>query len=205
MPRTTIRQQRARRSIPAWARPVFAKTAEPSRVGWCMLKNGKPHGTPCTTKRSLLIGYDMIPLLGLRKMERRLESKGITAHRMRVVACPSSTVFCAAVGGVLDLKAAEWSVCCDYVCGKVNRAAVTFRGACGWMRAASGKVVRFDLSESQAAALGQVWMGHHRDSGDCWSQEDRRRTPTFERYGKLAVEAFLEHGVTLVPCEFVKV
>lgn len=79
-----------------------------------MFKDGKPYGSPCETKKSLLIGYDLMPLMGLRRMERRLATKGIVPHRCEVVSDPTSTLFAVARNGKIERDSVAWSTFCDY-------------------------------------------------------------------------------------------
>lgn len=81
--------------------------------GWAMFKDGKPH--TCTlekTKRSLLIGYDLMPLRGLAKTEKHLRSKGYEAKRATARIATDGEPFDAivpVVNGKLVAELLSWS------------------------------------------------------------------------------------------------
>lgn len=74
--------------------------------GYAHFRNGRLHGFD-TTKRGLLIGYDMMPLLGLDRMERRLKKRG-TIERVRLVADRAATEWGAMKDGVPIISFAGW-------------------------------------------------------------------------------------------------
>lgn len=80
--------------------------------GWTMYKDGKPYShTVEKTKRSLLIGYDMIPLQGLIMCEKQLKAKGIEARKVRVHICQDHEAECymPTVHGKITVKLASYS------------------------------------------------------------------------------------------------
>lgn len=87
-----------------------------SVIGWGMWQGKKLHsGRVYCTKRSMLIGYDLMPLRGLVKTERFLASKGIIACRteVRAIRRRPGCVWSIAVDGELSRYALEWSAIHD--------------------------------------------------------------------------------------------
>lgn len=74
-------------------------------TGYAYFRDGKIHGFDLT-KRGLLIGYDMMPLIGLRCMERRLLKRG-TIQQVRLVVDLDGD-WGATKDGVPVLKFASW-------------------------------------------------------------------------------------------------
>ena len=72
-----------------------------------------PHGDWDTTKRSLLIGYDMIPLRGLAETEARMASRGVRCYPTFVEGATEEDHSCyaSAVCGTFLPDMLGWSVC----------------------------------------------------------------------------------------------
>lgn len=83
-----------------------------SKKGWVVTKNGKVLDTPNRTKHGMLIGYDLMPLGGLRKCERNLRKSPYNIRRVIIKPTRRSknAIYGAAVKGVIDLELAEFSV-----------------------------------------------------------------------------------------------
>jgi len=81
-----------------------------SKKGWVVTKNGKPINTPDCTKKGLLIGYDMMPLRGLRKAEKALRTSPYNIRRVVLeYGDEKSKLYGAAVDGQISLKLATFS------------------------------------------------------------------------------------------------
>ncbi len=185
-------------TIPKWCQPLLLHEASPSAVGWCMFRDGKANGTPARTKRSLLSMYDLLPLIGLGRMERALKLRGIVARRMRVVVDTSSHIFSAAVAGRCDLDAAEYSVVCDWLTLKSNRVAASFQFLCGWL---ARHELAAGLNGTQMEACQYTYL-ILRDGPNRWLPVDKRSCRKADRMGAVAAEACLACGVSLVPVSF---
>ena len=74
--------------------------------GFAYIRHDKVHGFDLT-KRGLLIGYDMMPLLGLRRMERRLLKRG-TIERVRLASDPKARKWGAVKNGQPLIAFASW-------------------------------------------------------------------------------------------------
>ncbi len=73
-----------------------------------MFKNGAPHAIHLEpTKRRLLIGYDLMPLRGLRQTELWLKERGIEAHRAQARIVAEGEPFDALVPAVNGKLSAE--------------------------------------------------------------------------------------------------
>lgn len=82
---------------------------ESSKKGWIVTKDGRPLGTPETTKHSLLVGYDMMPLRGLRKAEKALRSHPYNIRRVVLEYDEKSKLYGAAIDGRISLRFAAFS------------------------------------------------------------------------------------------------
>ena len=80
-----------------------------SKKGWIVTKHGKPINTPDVTKKGLLIGYDMMPLQGLRKSEKDLRTHPYAIRRVVLVYDEKSKLYGAAVDGQISLELAAFS------------------------------------------------------------------------------------------------
>ena len=83
--------------------------AKSSKKGWIVTKHGKPINTPDVTKRGLLIGYDMMPLRGLRKAEKDLRTHPYDIRRVVLVYDEKRKLYGAAVDGQISLNLAGFS------------------------------------------------------------------------------------------------
>lgn len=84
---------------------------EPSEIGWILTKHGRPMNTPSRTKKSLLIGYDLMPLIGLRRVEKRFRTPPYDIVKIRIEASPKSRrLWGSAIKGKLSMKMAAYSV-----------------------------------------------------------------------------------------------
>lgn len=77
---------------------------------WTIIKDGKPEPNAFKSKRSLLISYDLMPLIGLRNMERRLISKGKIPTRVKIKPDNNGDFWVCARNGVLDLSFESLSI-----------------------------------------------------------------------------------------------
>ena len=152
-------------------------------------KDGKPYGSPCETKKSLLIGYDLMPLMGLRRMERRLATKGIVPHRCEVVSDPTSTLFAVARNGKIERDSVAWSTFCDYETTLRQIAGASFSSACGWIGC------RHEEYENPLKAYWYTLSS----KADRWLPTDLRRTRTYQRLIVDCVETIRSMGYSLVP------
>ena len=84
-------------------------TVKQSKKGWIVTKNGKPIGTPDVTKHSLLVGYDMMPLRGLRKAEKDLRTHPYNIRRVVLEYDEKSKLYGATVDGQISLHLAMFS------------------------------------------------------------------------------------------------
>jgi len=80
-----------------------------SKKGWIITKNGKPLNTPDVTKKSLLVGYDMLPLRGLRKAEKDLRTHPYDIRRVVLEYDRKSRLYGASLDGQISLKLAAFS------------------------------------------------------------------------------------------------
>jgi hypothetical protein len=142
--------------------------------------------TPCRIKKSLLIGYDMMPLRGLRKTEKVLMSKGFIATKCRVVPDENSQLFGVAINGYVSMAAAEWSVM-----GTADRC---FMSTCGWL---ADKALTQDIG----IAMKMVWTT---SIGQAWEPTDRRTIPTFTRRLLVATQELRRLRAMLVPVSIVE-
>lgn len=110
--------------------------------GYAYIRRGRIHGFD-KTKRGLLIGYDMMPLIGLRQMERRLLKRG-TIERVTL-----ALGRCRWWGAVLDGKPSI-----DFAAfgGSLYRT----RGIAESVLA--GYVMRNDMPAEERIALYSLWM-----------------------------------------------
>src|SRR5712691_419624 len=86
--------------------------------GWMMWQDGKPYGIPngwSETKRSLLIGYDLMPLRGLDETEQVMAAKGKVTRETLVEIATEEEHDCygAVVNGQFVPHMLDWSVCHD--------------------------------------------------------------------------------------------
>ncbi|MEM9645417.1 MAG: hypothetical protein AAF989_10510 [Planctomycetota bacterium] len=191
------------RSIPAVAKPAFdfETTHEPCR-GWCMWKDGKPYDSPCKTKRRLLIGYDLMPLMGLSRMERYLAKKGITPHRCQVVSDPSSTLFAVAHGGAIQRESVEWSTFCQYETKQTRIAQSSFSSACGYVRHREEPKKSDREADPQIVKLGRyAWVLS--SDADRWMPTDKRRISTHRRLISDCAQILRSLGYSIVPVSVV--
>lgn len=97
--------------------------------GWAMFKDGNLHSCSLErTKRSLLIGYDMIPLRGLIETEKHLRSKGYEAKRAiaRIAECAHFDAIVPAINGKLTPELLAWASWKPEIEGALYRAALYF-------------------------------------------------------------------------------
>lgn len=71
---------------------------------WTLIRDGKPKPEVYKTKRSLLISYDMMPLIGLRNMEKSLISRGYILTKVHVVKDETGPFWAMMRNGKLDLQ-----------------------------------------------------------------------------------------------------
>ena len=99
-----------------------------SKKGWIVTKNGKPINTPDVTKKSLLIGYDMMPLRGLRKAEKDLRTHPYNIRRVVLDYDEKSKLYGTAVDGRISLKLAAFSNIWDSIEGTKKSTAFAISG-----------------------------------------------------------------------------
>jgi len=88
---------------------------ESSKKGWIVTKYGRPLGTPETTKHSMLVGYDMMPLRGLRKAEKALRTHPYNIRRVVLEYDKNRRLYGAAIDGRISLKFAAFSNISDSI------------------------------------------------------------------------------------------
>ena len=71
---------------------------------WTIFKDGKPEPIVCESEKSLLIGYDLIPLRGLDKCKERLLAKGMMPTEVRVEGAEDGVYWAYEKAGVLMLQ-----------------------------------------------------------------------------------------------------
>jgi hypothetical protein len=171
--------------------------------GWATWKDGKPHDLSLhTTRKSILIGYDMIPLMGLRKMKRRLESQGIFIKRTLVSSCSlhDRCGFCVSVGGVLNRYSMEWSI--NHTGGGVWKV----QDDRGEMRLCYWSMLFFAESNLPMPAehkhiLGSFYM-LDRDYRNPDAPRRKRDRKIFEELRKKAANILEQHDIRLQPVSF---
>lgn len=77
---------------------------------WTWLKNGEPRGF-FKDEHSLLVSYDMMPLLGLDEMRHRLNHEGEIAVGHLVIA-EGTNLFVPFRNGEPDVEVIDWGCCC---------------------------------------------------------------------------------------------
>lgn len=172
----------------------FESTCKPAK-GWCMFKDGVNYGSPCETKKSLLIGYDLLSLAGLRKRERQLREKGITAHRCRIVTEKASKLFAVARNGAIQFSSVEWSTFCEHETDIDQIAQASFQSACGW--------IANQHAELERSVLHQYWFTLC-GSPNRWLPCDKRRRRTHERLIEGCVHIMHSMGYSIVPVAVLK-
>lgn len=182
-------------SIPTEARPAFClKPTESSVKMWCMFKDGKPYGTPCRTKRDLLIGYDLMPLHGLRKCERLMAARGITAHECAVSTCYDSPLLAVSLAGELQPDSVSWSVPCNHETRLRQIAGASFNSACGWV------AKELELSQPDDSKVLSRWSWTLTDyKRDRWVVKDKRRASTTRNLIRQCADIFQRCGYRIIP------
>ena len=163
-----------------------------------MWKDGKPYDSPCKTKRLLLIRYDLMPLMGLDRMERHLAKKGITPGRCQVVSDPSSTLFAVAHDGAIQQDSVEWSTFCRYETKLSRIAQASFSSACGWVRHKVEPKKSDREAAPQIVKLGRyAWALPNKN--DRWAPTDKRRISTHRRLTSECAQILRSLGYSIVP------
>ena len=191
-------------SIPPEARPAFCLDPPRSSVrAWCMFRNGRAWRSPERTKRSLLIGYDMIPLHGLRRCERLLAERGIIARRCTIETAAESTLLGVSRYGDLQRDACCWSTFgAAYTdCrGRLRQiAGASFSLACGWVATQLDRTPHWD-----DARTVRRWRHTLTDyTVDRWTVKDKRRATTTRRLIAQCAAVFERHDYRIVPVRIV--
>ncbi len=185
------------RSIPPEARPAFClDPPESTARAWCMFKDRVRWGTPERTKRSLLIGYDLLPLAGLSKCERSLAEKGIVASRCVMSTCRQSRCLAVAHRGKLQVDSCCWST---FYHGKAGEplhqiTGYSFSIACGWVAQRLETTAR---REAQTLATWRFTLSDY--TVNRWTVKDKRRASTTRKLLAACAAVFQKHDYRVVP------
>lgn len=185
----------------------------PAITGWSAWKNGRIYDASLhPTKRDILIGYDMMPLRGLRNTEKVLASKGIMILRTRIAVCRRSQRdgFCLSVDGRLDSGSLGWSIMHDgggvwKVHDPRGHETLTFVSACGYVasRAEDGVLPMSTLEPEESLTLKRLWWGYWElDRADPSQPRDKRRRSSLEKAWAGARATFERVRISLVPVKF---
>ncbi len=173
--------------------------------GWSTWKDGMPYdGTLHSTKRSILISYDLWPLRGLPQTERFLRSKGITIHRTKVEVCDRTERqgYAAMVNGRIDPYSLEWSIC--HTGGGVwkvkDRRGV--KSLCWWSLLFYANCENIKtITEPERRILGQCYC-IDRNYSDPLSPRDGRQKSRLTSLIAESERIMKAHNVKLVPIRF---
>ena len=172
--------------------------------GWATRKDGEPYDlTFHRTRKSILIGYDMMPLMGLERMAKSLASNGIDIVRCRLAesTVESRHAYCVEVMGKLEPYSMEWSIV--HTGGGVWKVE-DHRGQvdlCWWSTEFYLQSNCNKLTEDEKTALG-YFHWHDRDYSDPNQPRDKRTRKTFEARKADVAKVFERLGVRLVPVRF---
>jgi hypothetical protein len=158
-----------------------------SRVGWAAVKGRRevPESLG-KTKRDLLIGYDLMPLRGLRKTERFLIAHGVRLVRCRIVPFARGPFWSVAVTGRISLDFGAWSrVDADYL--------PTVHTVAGWL---SDQLA--GANPRDARSLLELHYMLVRDSYQ--HAADGRKERKYQRLLKEAAVIFHREGVEICRC-----
>ena len=164
---------------------------KPSKKGWIVTKNGRHLNTPDVTKRSMLIGYDMMPLRGLRKAEKSLRKYPYDIRRVVLVYDAKSRLYGASVNGRISLKLATFSNIEDSI--ERTKKTTAF--------AISGKKEYNCSAEENKTLSGFYFLC--RDRKNSLLPEDKRQKKRLLKL-RLEVERIFEKlNIVIVPVKFV--
>lgn len=163
-----------------------------SKKGWIVTKHGKPLNTPDVTKKGLLIGYDMMPLRGLRKAEKDLRTYPYDIRRIVLDYDVTSKLYGAALDGRISLELATFSNLADSI----------ERTKMGTAFAIYASEKKYGLSAEESKTLSSFYY--------LWRDRKDRRLPKDKRQKKrlLVLRSETEHifdrlKVVIVPVKYV--
>ena len=183
------------RSIPSEAKPAFSLHPPGSTAkAWCMFKGDASWGTPARTKRSLLIGYDLMPLNGLAKCERLLAKNGIHARRCEITTCDCSTLLGVTHHSNLKVDSCCWSTFCDYENRLRQIAGASFDSACGWV---GDEIEKTHLNDARTLVAWFMTLTDYKV--DRWTVRDKRRATTTRKLIADCAKVFQRHDYRIVP------
>jgi len=175
--------------------------------GWAAWKGRSIYDASLSpTKRDMLIGYDLMPLRGLRKTEAHLRRHGITIERTKVFPCSASRRhgFALVRNGVILTGSLSWSI--THKGGGVWKVenqkgdwALSHNSACGFVNSE----FEDELSTQERSALHLLWHGEH-DKTDPYEPRDKRRRKTFENARCVASEVWQRLGIKMIPVRFAR-
>jgi hypothetical protein len=166
------------------------------QLGWMMFKDGKPHDHGlCESKRSLLIGYDMMPLRGLEQTEEVLRKKGIVAceAEVSIVAEGEQDCYAATIDGRFSLAMLEYSICA-HVKEHVVKGVASFLGrdSRGFTRDKDGL-----LSREEQETCHHYWLFM------LGAYKDGRRKSTYRKLQQEISAIFASKHIEIVPIKYV--
>jgi len=166
---------------------------EPSKKGWIVTKYGRPLGTPETTKHSLLVDYDMMPLRGLRKAEKALRTHPYNIRRVVLEYDKNSRLYGAAIDGRISLKFAAFPNISDSI--ERTKMCTAF---------ALSSYFRRKLSDKEYGTLSSffyLW----RDKKDIRLARDKRCKRRLLRLRLETERIFTKLNIVIVPLKYVLV
>lgn len=166
-----------------------------SKKGWIVTKYSKPINTPDVTKHSLLVGYDMMPLRGLRKAEKDLRTLPYNIRRVVIKYDEKSRIYAAVIDGQISLKLAAFSNCHDSI--ERTKMSTAF--------AISGDTKRYGLSSTSKEEYSTLSLFFYirRDAKNVLLPRDKRQKKRLV-YLRLETERIFERlKVVIVPVKYV--
>lgn len=151
-------------------------------TGFMMLKNGQLRDKDfliAHSERSLLIGYDLIPLRGLDQTKKVLAEKGLAPSMVNVEVCDEAdrTCYAATFNGMLHLEMLEYTVCnANPQC--VFHTTASFFG--------HGRYLQID----EQATVKRYYY---------FPKEDGRRRSTYAKLTAQVNAIFEKYGISVVP------
>ncbi len=164
-----------------------------SKIGWIVTKNGKPINTPDVTKKGLLIGYDMMPLRGLRKAEKDLRTPPYNIHRVVLEYDEKSKLYGAAIDELISLKFAAFSNLHDSIEG--TKRGTAFATSSYWKSA---------LSKEEYKTLSSFYY-LWRDKKDIRLARDKRQKKWLLNLRLETERIFEKLKIKIVPVKYVLV
>ena len=165
---------------------------ESSKKGWIVTKYGRPIFTPDTTKKGLLVGYDMMPLRGLRKAERDLRTYPYNIRRVVLAHDEKGKLYGAAIDGRISLQLAAFPNLRDSI------------EKCKMLTAFGLTAYKYNLSADEHQTLSSF---HYlrRDKKDVRLAEDKRQKKRLLKLRAETERIFDNRNIMIVPVKYILV